>query len=167
MKKNIITAVLTATLVATTVTSFSQVGFETTFEIIEKTDDFGEKTGKSMLFVLAKGKFSNSVVTKETAYLAIMMEEQSAGYLMSKYGLENIYEDEATIELKGKTDGETYTYSTMMLQVQQVDNLFSRNDTVDVYVNSVKKGVGYYTKGWFRITGCKEISDLYRKQFKK
>ena len=167
MKKNIIAAVLTAMLAAATGTAYTQVGFETTFEIVEKTDDFGEKTGESTLLVLAKGKFSNSVVTKETAYLTISMEEQKALYVMSKYRIMNIYEDEATIELKGKTDGETYTYSTMKLPVQQIDNIFSRNDTVDVYVNSVRTGAGYYTKGWFRITGCNQISDLYRKQFNR
>lgn len=165
MKKNIITAGLTTMLSTATVTSFSQVGFETNYKIVERTDDFGEKTGKSMLFILAKGKFSNSVVTKETAYLGIGMDEQNAVYSMSKYSLENICKVETTIKLKGKTDGKTYTCSTMMLQAQQLDDLFSRNDTVDVYVNSVD--VGYYTKGWFRITGCKQISDLYRKQFKK
>lgn len=165
MKKNIITAVLTAMLSAATVTSFSQVGFETTYKIVERTDDFGEKTGESLLFILAKGKFSNSVVTKETAYLAIGMYEQDAIYSMSKYSLGNVYKDETTIKLKGKTDGKTYTCSTMMLQVQKLDDLFSRNDTVDVYVNSVD--VGYYTEGWFRITGCKQISDLYRNLFKK
>lgn len=158
---------MTATLAAAaTVTSFAQVGFETNFEIVEKTDDFGEKTGESMLFVLAKGKFSNSVATNETAYLAIRMEEYKALYVMLEYEQMYRYKDAAIIELKGKTEGETYKYSTMLLPVQQVYDLFSRNDTVDVYVNSVKKGV-YYTKGWFRITGCKQISDLYRKQFEK
>lgn len=167
MKKNIIAAVLTAMLVAATGTTYSQVGFETIFKIVEKTDDFGENTGESTLLVLAKGKFSSSVATRETAYLTISMDEQKAFYVMSKYRITYIYEDAATIELKGKTDGKTYTYSTMKLPVQQIDYLFSRNDTVDVYVNSVRTGAGYYTKGWFRITGCNQISDLYRKQFNR
>lgn len=133
MKKNIITAVLTAMLSAATVTSFSQVGFETNYKIVETTDDFGDKTGKSMLLILAKGKFSNSVVTKETAYLGIGMDEQNATYSAysvhsvystSKYSLEDICKDEMTIKLKGKTDGNTYTCSTMMLQAQQLDDLF-------------------------------------------
>ena len=49
----------------------------------------------------------------------------------------------------------------------QIDCLFSRNDTVDVYVNAARTGAGYCTKGWFRITGCNQISDLYRKQFNR
>lgn len=148
--------------------AFCQMNFTSESFKVETVDEFGDKTGKMKVGILANGYFSNSATTNSNATLVLSFTP-SAWATLYEYGSQKSNDKfeitfmsetqtitvEDRIDFDDKTIYETFTDFVLMCK---------DNDEIKVSMRE-KTDYGTQTTAVFKLFSCKEFYNMYISQF--
>lgn len=141
--------------------SFGQKTFSSEQFVVETEDEFGEKTGKIKVGILATGYFSNSATTNSCAQLMINIMEGHSWFSLYEYCNNHASHDDFLVTFIGtKTKKEVST--THEIPVEFIE-LCSENDTINVKLYGTESYSS--TTAVFRLFNCKDFYATYINQF--
>lgn len=142
-------------------TIFAQMSFSSKNFITETVDEFGDKTGKFKVGILAKGYFSNSATTNSCAELIISMMKDNAWYDLYEYCGNHPTDDLYKITFEGVTTKECVNAS-IFIPINFLE-LCRKNDTIKV---RMKASSEYSTaSAVFKLFDCKKFYTDYINTF--
>lgn len=141
--------------------SFGEKTFSSENFVIETVDEFGEKTGRIKVGILAKGYFSNSATTNSCAELMINIMQETSWFSLYEYCGNHASNDDLKIIFIGvKTKTEVSTTSRIPIEFIK---LCADNDTINIKMYDTNSYGS--TTAVFRLFNCKDFYKKYVKQF--
>jgi hypothetical protein len=141
--------------------SFGQKTFSSENFVVETVDEFGEKSGKIKVGILAEGYFSNSATTNSCARLMVNIMEDHSWFSLYEYcGNHASHDDLRIIFIGTKTKTEVSTTSRIPIEFIK---LCADNDTINVKMYETSSYGS--TRATFRLFNCNDFYKKYVKQF--
>ena len=141
--------------------SFGQKSFSSEQFVVETEDEFGEKTGKIKVGILATGYFSNSATTNSCAQLMINIMEGHSWFSLYEYCNNHASHDDFLVTFIG-TKTKKAVSTTHEIPVEFIE-LCSENDTINVKLYGTESYSS--TTAVFRLFNCKDFYATYINQF--
>ena len=141
--------------------SFGQKTFSSEQFVVETEDEFGEKTGKIKVGILATGYFSNSATTNSCAQLMINIMEGHSWFSLYEYCNNHASHDDFLVTFIG-TKTKKAVSTTHEIPVEFIE-LCSENDTINVKLYGTESYSS--TTAVFRLFNCKDFYATYINQF--
>ena len=141
--------------------SFGQKSFSSEQFVVETEDEFGEKTGKIKVGILATGYFSNSATTNSCAQLMINIMEGHSWFSLYEYCNNHASHDDFLVTFIG-TKTRKAVSTTHEIPVEFIE-LCSENDTINVKLYGTESYSS--TTAVFRLFNCKDFYATYINQF--
>ena len=141
--------------------SFGQKTFSSEQFVVETEDEFGEKTGKIKVGILAKGYFSNSATTNSCAQLMINIMEGHSWFSLYEYCNNHASHDDFRVTFIG-TKTKKAVSTTYEIPFEFIE-LCSENDTINVKLYGTESYSS--TTAVFRLFNCKDFYATYINQF--
>lgn len=141
--------------------SFGQKSFSSEQFVVETEDEFGEKTGKIKVGILATGYFSNSATTNSCAQLTINIMEGHSWFSLYEYCHNHASHDDFLVTFIG-TKTKKAVSTTHEIPVEFIE-LCSENDTINVKLYGTESYSS--TTAVFRLFNCKDFYATYINQF--
>ena len=141
--------------------SFGQKTFSSEQFVVETEDEFGEKTGKIKVGILATGYFSNSATTNSCAQLMINIMEGHSWFSLYEYCNNHASHDDFLVTFIG-TKTKKAVSTTYEIPVEFIE-LCSENDTINVKLYGTESYSS--TTAVFRLFNCKDFYATYINQF--
>ena len=141
--------------------SFGQKSFSSEQFVVETEDEFGEKTGKIKVGILATGYFSNSATTNSCAQLMINIMEGHSWFSLYEYCNNHASHDDFLVTFIG-TKTKKAVSTTHEIPVEFIE-LCSENDTINVKLYGTESYSS--TTAVFRPSNCKDFYATYINQF--
>ena len=141
--------------------SFGQKTFSSEQFVVETEDEFGEKTGKIKVGILATGYFSNSATTNSCAQLMINIMESHSWFSLYEYCNNHASHDDFLVTFIG-TKTKKAVSTTHEIPVEFIE-LCSENDTINVKLYGTESYSS--TTAVFRLFNCKDFYATYINQF--
>ena len=141
--------------------SFGQKSFSSEQFVVETEDEFGEKTGKIKVGILATGYFSNSATTNSCAQLMINIMEGHSWFSLYEYCNNHASHDDFRVTFIG-TKTKKAVSTTHEIPVEFIE-LCSENDTINVKLYGTESYSS--TTAVFRLFNCKDFYATYINQF--
>ena len=141
--------------------SFGQKTFSSEQFVVETEDEFGEKTGKIKVGILATGYFSNSATTNSCAQLMINIMEGHSWFSLYEYCNNHASHDDFRVTFIG-TKTKKAVSTTHEIPVEFIE-LCSENDTINVKLYGTESYSS--TTAVFRLFNCKDFYATYINQF--
>lgn len=141
--------------------SFGQKTFSSEPFVVETVDEFGEKTGKIKVGILAEGYFSNSATTNSCAQLMINIMEDHSWFSLYEYCNNHASHENLRVTFIGtKNKKEVSTVYEIPFEFIE---LCSENDTINVKLHGTESYSS--TTAVFRLFNCKDFYATYIHQF--